>query len=128
VCYGKAPADEQQDRRALLTAHREQLRNWAEIYSPTFVERPRSPGSRAGNSRPGFDTFAYFQNAKQCYLRWGANAKVRQLDRLHPHLAAAEGNRQTVTIGSPVQQLDIASVVKASQAVSGEIEFGHIRG
>ena len=71
----------------------------------------------------GFETIAnaYLRNARYCYLRWGADGKVRQLDRLHPHLAAAEGNRSTATIGSPVQQLDVASVVKASQAVSSEI-------
>ncbi len=64
---------------------------------------------------------AYLRNARSCYLRWGADGKVRQLDRLYPHLAAAEGHRPTATIGSPVQQLDVASVVKASQAVSSEI-------
>ena len=71
----------------------------------------------------GFETIAnaYLRNARYCYLRWGADGKVRQLDRLHPHLAAAEGYRSTATIGSPVQQLDVASVVKASQAVSSEI-------
>jgi PAS domain S-box-containing protein len=60
-------------------------------------------------------------NARHCYLRWGADGKVRQLDRLYPHLAATENHRPTDTIGSPAQQLDLASVVKASQALSGEI-------
>jgi PAS domain S-box-containing protein len=36
-------------------------------------------------------------------------------------LAAAVDNRATATMGSPVQQLDVASVVKASQALSSEI-------
>jgi PAS domain S-box-containing protein len=63
----------------------------------------------------------HLRDARYCYLRWGADGKVRQLDRLHPHLAAPEGHRPTATIGSPVQQLDVASVVKASQAVSSEI-------
>src|SRR6202171_1019949 len=78
----------------------------------------------------GFETIAnaYLRNAKYCYLRWGADGKVKQLDRLHPHLAAAEGNRPTATIGSPVQQLDVASVVKASQAVSCEIELPKLIG
>jgi PAS domain S-box-containing protein len=73
----------------------------------------------------GYETFAnaYLRNARYCYLRWGAVGKVRQLDRLHPHLAAAEGDRPTATIGSPVQHLDVASVVKSSQAVSSEIVF-----
>ena len=71
----------------------------------------------------GFQAIAdlYLRNARSCYLRWGADGKVRQLDRLHPHLAAAEGHDPTATIGSPVQQLDVASVVKASQTVSSEI-------
>jgi PAS domain S-box-containing protein len=73
----------------------------------------------------GFETIAdaYVRNARYCYLRWGADGKVRQLDRLYPQLAAPEGNRPTATIGSPVQQLDVATVVKASQAVSSEIEL-----
>ena len=71
----------------------------------------------------GFETIAhaYLRNARYCYLRWGAEGKVKQLDRLHPHLAAAEGHLPTASIGSPIQQLDVASIVKASQAVSSEI-------
>src|SRR6202035_5724602 len=63
----------------------------------------------------------YLLNARDGYLRWGAAGKVRQLDRLYPHLAAPEGHRPATTFGSSVQQLDVASVVKASQAVSSEI-------
>ncbi len=71
----------------------------------------------------GFETIAnaYLRNARSCYLRWGVDGKVRQLDRLYPHLVAAEGQRPTATVGSPVQQLDVATVVKTSQAVSSEI-------
>jgi PAS domain S-box-containing protein len=64
---------------------------------------------------------AHLCEARDCYLRWGADGKVRQLDRLYPHLAAAEKQRPAATIGSAIQQLDVASVVKASQALSGEI-------
>ena len=68
----------------------------------------------------GFEKIArvYLQNARYGYLRWGADGKVRQLDRLHPSLAAQEGHPPAAIIGSPVQQLDIASVVKAYQALS----------
>src|SRR5258707_1371723 len=54
----------------------------------------------------GFETIAnaYLRNTRSCYLRWGADGKVRQLDRLYPHLAAREGHRPTRTIGSPCQQ------------------------
>jgi PAS domain S-box-containing protein len=73
----------------------------------------------------GFETFAdaYLRKARDCYLRWGADGKVRQLDRLYPHLAAPEVKNFATAIGSTIQQLDVASVVKASQALSGEIEL-----
>ena len=76
-------------------------------------------------SARGFETFAdvYLRNARDCYLRWGANGKVRQLDRLYPHLAAPEVKNFAAASGSPIQHLDAASVVKASQALSGEIEL-----
>ena len=51
-----------------------------------------------------------------------AFGKVRQLDQLHPHLRDAPVPASpTATIGAPVEQLDVGTVVKASQAVSGEI-------
>jgi PAS domain S-box-containing protein len=64
---------------------------------------------------------AYLRNARHCYLLWGADGKVQQLDSLYPGLAALEGQHSTATIGSAIQQLDVASVVKASQALSSEI-------
>jgi PAS domain S-box-containing protein len=72
----------------------------------------------------GFEEFAhvYLRNARDGYLRWGANGKVRQLEQLHPHLRdTAIPASATTTIGAPVEQLDVGTVVKASQAVSGEI-------
>jgi PAS domain S-box-containing protein len=71
----------------------------------------------------GFEKTArvYLQDARYGYLRWGADGKVRQLDRLHPGLAAPEAHGPAANIGSPVQQLDVATVVKASQALSSEI-------
>jgi PAS domain S-box-containing protein len=71
----------------------------------------------------GFEKIArvYLQDARYGYLRWGADGKARQLDRLHPSLAAPEAHGPTANIGSSVQPLDLATVVKASQAVSSEI-------
>jgi PAS domain S-box-containing protein len=76
----------------------------------------------------GFEAIAhlYLRNARNCHLRWGAHGKVRQLDRLYPRLAAPEGQPSTSTIGSAVQELDVASVVKSSQAVSGEMVLGEL--
>ncbi len=71
----------------------------------------------------GYEDFAntYLRNARYCYLRWGAEGKVKQLDGLHPHLAGAEESRLTATIGATVRHLDVASVLKSSQAMSSEI-------
>jgi PAS domain S-box-containing protein len=76
-------------------------------------------------SARGFGTFAdsYLRKARDCYFRWGAEGKVRQLDRVYPHLAAPEEQRPVPIIAPPSQQLDVASIVKASQAVSSEIEL-----
>ena len=74
----------------------------------------------------GLETIAqaYLHNARSCFLRWGAEGKVRQLDRRHPHLrqelAAPRGDSTSLT---SVEQLDLATVVKVSQAVSGEIDL-----
>ena len=75
-------------------------------------------------ARRDFDEIARFflENARDCYVRWGADGKVRQLEQLHPHLRDAPvAASSTATIGAPVEQLDVGTVVKASQAVSGEI-------
>jgi PAS domain S-box-containing protein len=72
----------------------------------------------------GFEKFArlYLQGARYGYVRWGATGKVRQLDQLYPRLREAEPvSRPTGTIGAPVEHLDLATVLKVSQAVSSEI-------
>jgi PAS domain S-box-containing protein len=63
---------------------------------------------------------AHLRNARACFAQWGADGKVRQLDSRYPRLAAPGGRGPGETMGS-VQQLDVTAVVKASQAVSGEI-------
>jgi PAS domain S-box-containing protein len=75
----------------------------------------------------GFEKIArvYLQDARHGYLRWGADGKVRQLEQLHPHLRDAPVPASpTTTIGALVERLDVGTVVKASQAVSGEIVLG----
>jgi PAS domain S-box-containing protein len=70
------------------------------------------------------DKFAdtYLREARYCYLRWGADGKVRQLDQLYPHLRKQEPDRGTTsTIVAPAELLDLATVMKVSQAVSGEM-------
>src|SRR5258708_7634812 len=161
--YEKASADEQTGWRDLLTAHQEQLREWAENYPPTFADKhllvlaeiariegrafdamqlyeqaiqsAREHGfvqneglahevaARFYAAR-GFETIAqaYLRNARYCYLRWGALGKVRQLEQTHPQLREDSTTPPaTPLFGAPVEQLDLGAVVKASQAVSGEI-------
>jgi len=166
--YENASADEQQEWRDLLTAHREQLREWADSYPPTFADKhalvaaeiARLEGRDADAMRlyeqairsardhgfvqnegvahevaarfftaRRFDTIAHacLREARRCYLRWGAFGKVRQLEQLHPHLRDAPvPTSPTTTIGAPAEQLDVGTVVKASQAVSGEIVLGEL--
>jgi PAS domain S-box-containing protein len=72
----------------------------------------------------GFDKIAdaYLQEARYCYLRWGADGKVRQLDELYPRLRKEEPTRGTSSmIVAPGELLDLPTVIKVSQAVSGEM-------
>jgi PAS domain S-box-containing protein len=72
----------------------------------------------------GFEKIAhaYLRDARYGYLRWGADGKVRQLDQLYPHLHEERAPASsTATIGTPLEQLDLGTAIKASHAVSGEI-------
>jgi predicted ATPase/signal transduction histidine kinase/CheY-like chemotaxis protein len=67
-------------------------------------------------------TRAYLRDARHCYLLWGADGKVRQLDESYPYLRGEFAPPPpTTTIGASLEQMDLATVVKLSQAVSGEI-------
>ena len=77
----------------------------------------------------GVESFARIclRNARDCYLRWGATGKVSQLERQHPHLREKQITAPiTATFGAPVDQLDVGTVVKASQVMSGEIELSKL--
>ncbi len=72
----------------------------------------------------GFDDIAhlYLRRARHCYARWGADGKVRQLDERYPRLREEDpAPYSRATIGEPVERLELATVLKVSQAVSGEI-------
>jgi PAS domain S-box-containing protein len=69
----------------------------------------------------------YLQKARNCYQRWGADGKVQQLEQLYPHLRDVPVPASpTATIGAPVDRLDVGTVLKAAQAVSGEIVLGEL--
>jgi predicted ATPase/signal transduction histidine kinase len=84
----------------------------------------------AFHRRRGFRTIAdaYLREARACYQRWGAEGKVRQLERLHPQIVERRPPAPAVTITARAEQLDLLSAVKASQSISGEIEIEKLIG
>jgi PAS domain S-box-containing protein len=75
-------------------------------------------------SARGFTKIAhiYLGDARDCYLRWGADAKVRQLEEWFPQIKPEKTSSDAGTILASVEQLDLATVIRVSEAVSGEIE------
>jgi predicted ATPase/transcriptional regulator with GAF, ATPase, and Fis domain len=72
----------------------------------------------------GFADFAmtYVREARYAYLRWGADGKVKQLEQSYPEFKKQEpAPGPTSTIAAPVERLDLATVIKVSQAISGEM-------
>ena len=62
------------------------------------------------------------REARACYMRCGALAKVRQLDRAFPALVVpARSFSPRSTYSASADELDLLSVVKASQAISEEL-------
>ena len=59
---------------------------------------------------------SYIRAARNCYLRWGALGKVKQLDELYPDREELEPERPPPKIGAPVNQFDF---VDRSQRVAG---------
>ena len=156
-----ASADEQAAWRDLLARHREQLREWADTYPPTFADKhalvsaeiARVEGRDADAMglyeqaiqaarehgfvqnegiahelaagfciARGWTTAgrAHLDEARSCFARWGAHGKVRQLDARMPRVREASGSRSATSPGDGAQ-LDLLSVTKASQAISGQI-------
>ncbi|MCP4130560.1 MAG: AAA family ATPase [bacterium] len=74
----------------------------------------------------------YLRDAYKCYTRWGAVAKLKQLSELYPGLLSTDRRNvvhlfdDTISSGSRLELLDLASVMKASQAISGEIMLGKL--
>ncbi len=73
----------------------------------------------------------YLRNAHHCYSLWGAKAKVRQLEEEYPQLlinTALRQSKTTINIVSTtgsdtLESLDLSTVIKASQALAGEIQL-----
>ncbi|MBW4576210.1 MAG: AAA family ATPase [Aphanothece sp. CMT-3BRIN-NPC111] len=71
----------------------------------------------------------YIKNAHHCYARWGAIAKVKDLESKYPQFLVEAASRREVkgistttsNTGSDAEALDLITVIKASQALAGEI-------
>jgi PAS domain S-box-containing protein len=69
----------------------------------------------------------YLREARDCYRTWGAAAKVKQIDRDHPHLAAGPSSASAASSSSVrIEAPELLAVVKASQAISQEIVLGDL--
>ena len=71
---------------------------------------------------------AYLQEARYYYLTWGAKTKVRQLEQRYPQWlryplerAVSVSDGTTSSSSSTSETLDLATVMKASQAVAREL-------
>jgi len=78
----------------------------------------------------------YLTQSYYAYAQWGATVKIRDLQAKYPHIFSGTLKRQTkgldvnrtinsTTTGGSVA-LDLAAVMKASQALSGEIVLGNL--
>jgi|AGSF01.1.fsa_nt_gi Predicted ATPase len=85
----------------------------------------------------------YMQEAYYCYAKWGAKAKVINLEKSYPKLLApilekthpTDLFRETIsrstitssqTSSGVSEALDLSTLLKASQAISGEIELNQL--
>jgi signal transduction histidine kinase len=73
---------------------------------------------------------AYLREAHRTYLRWGAVAKVRALERQHPDLlprVATAGSDLWIAVrAQELTVLDLVGVLDASQAISQEIRLDRL--
>jgi PAS domain S-box-containing protein len=71
----------------------------------------------------GLERYAdsYLYNARYCYLRWGALGKVKQLEERYPAIEQRNTLPPIATIETPIERLDLGTVMEVSEAVSGEI-------
>lgn len=65
----------------------------------------------------------YITEARSAFQKWGAAAKVRQLERLYPFLPKTQQPTASAlaTATVAVEQFDLSTVIKVAQTVSGEI-------
>jgi transcriptional regulator with GAF, ATPase, and Fis domain len=66
----------------------------------------------------------YVRDSRDGYRQWGADGKVRQLEMQYPYLTDDyESSDSMRTVLTPVEHLDLSTVLKVSQAVQGETDL-----
>ncbi|OYQ62050.1 serine/threonine protein kinase [Pseudanabaena sp. SR411] len=94
-----------------------------ELAAKFYLERGRSKFAQT-----------YMKEAHYCYERWGATAKVKDLETRYPQFfpqssdttdTAIHTTSGTTSNTSPIA-FDLATVLKASQAISSEIELDRL--
>ena len=73
----------------------------------------------------------YMKEAHYCYDRWGATAKVKDLEKRYPQFFSQSSRAASTSISITAETItnpfhtafDLAAVMKASQAISREIEL-----
>lgn len=74
--------------------------------------------------KQGFEVFAdkYYQEAYSAYKAWGANGKLDHLETICPSLKNKKSSVHSTFSVQPID-FDFYSTIKASQAISGKIDF-----
>lgn len=85
----------------------------------------------------------YMTEAYYCYIRWGAVAKIRDLEQTYPHLisrtqqpettnldptSTTTSNWKTTSSSDHSMSLDLGTIMKAAQTLSGEIVLSELLG
>lgn len=96
-----------------------------------FVQNEAIANERAANfliARGAEDRAkAFLVAAVSSYKRWGAEGKVRQMSEHYPQLSeAAAAESRSIAVPDQIKHLDLAAVIKMSQAVSSEIDFDRL--
>ncbi len=122
-------ANRHNDAISSYTQAREEAQRMASLFLESLCcERFAKYFLDMGNDRVAS---GYMQEAVFLYSQWGAKSKVKQLEQRYPKLLQASRlekyfSEHSSSSTSLSAQLDVATVVKASQAISSEIVLGKL--
>lgn len=104
-----------------------------------FIHEEALANELAGHAyeKEGYSDLAehYLRSAFRCYEEWGAEAKLLQLSKLYPRYISsikrglfsnAESIASNTSNSSSNSNLDLSTLLKASTAISGEVEMSKL--